>query len=231
MASLVKSVCKSRMTGDCHVRFCERLGVKFPLPTRHIISISGHRFMRDEPVDVNIAALKRLIDNAEVCNCPALMLNGVSRPEDVDKYYQTIMGSCDYAASKGVELNLKPHGGTNAVGAQLLKQVEEVGHENFTLWYDPGNIYYYSDGTIDPVEDVRDVAGAVRGICVKDFKMPKEVNVTPGTGMVDFPKLFEVMKRGGFTGGPLIIECLSMGDIPFITAEAVKAREYLESIL
>ena len=34
MASLVRSVCKSRMTGDCHVRFCERLGVKFPLPTR-----------------------------------------------------------------------------------------------------------------------------------------------------------------------------------------------------
>ena len=23
------------MTGDCHIRFCERLGVKFPLPTRH----------------------------------------------------------------------------------------------------------------------------------------------------------------------------------------------------
>jgi hypothetical protein len=22
------------MTGDCHVRFCERLRVKFPLPTR-----------------------------------------------------------------------------------------------------------------------------------------------------------------------------------------------------
>jgi ATP-binding cassette subfamily B protein len=25
---------KSRMTGDCHVRFCERLGVKFPRSTR-----------------------------------------------------------------------------------------------------------------------------------------------------------------------------------------------------
>ena len=25
---------KSRMMGDYHVRFCERLGVKFPLPTR-----------------------------------------------------------------------------------------------------------------------------------------------------------------------------------------------------
>ena len=27
---------KSRMMGDYHVRFCERLGVKFPLPTRQI---------------------------------------------------------------------------------------------------------------------------------------------------------------------------------------------------
>jgi len=25
---------KSRMTGDCHVRFCEGLGVKFPRATR-----------------------------------------------------------------------------------------------------------------------------------------------------------------------------------------------------
>ncbi len=25
---------KSRMMGDYHVRFCERLGMKFPLPTR-----------------------------------------------------------------------------------------------------------------------------------------------------------------------------------------------------
>ena len=25
----------SRMTRECHVRFCERLGVQFPGPTRH----------------------------------------------------------------------------------------------------------------------------------------------------------------------------------------------------
>jgi hypothetical protein len=30
-----KRLCdKSRMTGDCHVRFRERLGVRFPRPTR-----------------------------------------------------------------------------------------------------------------------------------------------------------------------------------------------------
>ncbi len=32
-------------------------------------------------------------------------------------YYKTIAASCDYAESKGVELTLKPHGGTNATGA------------------------------------------------------------------------------------------------------------------
>jgi hypothetical protein len=30
---------KSRMMGDYHVRFCERFGVKFPLPTRSVEKI------------------------------------------------------------------------------------------------------------------------------------------------------------------------------------------------
>ena len=34
MAGYPKFVMKSRMMGDYQVRFCERLGVKFPLPTR-----------------------------------------------------------------------------------------------------------------------------------------------------------------------------------------------------
>src|SRR5680860_344861 len=34
MSYLRISCQKSRMTGDCHVRFCERLGVKLPLSTR-----------------------------------------------------------------------------------------------------------------------------------------------------------------------------------------------------
>ena len=33
-ASPQRPACKSRMTGDCHVRFCERRGVRFPPATR-----------------------------------------------------------------------------------------------------------------------------------------------------------------------------------------------------
>ncbi|QGY44513.1 TIM barrel protein [Maribellus comscasis] len=196
-----------------------------------IISISGHRFEGEKPIDENVASLKKLIDNAVICNCPSLMLNGVSRPEYVDGYYKVIAEACDYAAEKGIFLNLKPHGGTNATGVQCRENIAKVGHKNFTLWYDPGNIYYYSNGEIDPVNDVTNVDGLVKGMCVKDFRMPKDVNVTPGTGMVDFPKLFERMRQGGFTGGPLVIECLNTGEIPYVTAEAKKALEFLEGIL
>jgi hypothetical protein len=35
LSTIILANCKSRMMGDYHVRFCERLGVKLPLATRH----------------------------------------------------------------------------------------------------------------------------------------------------------------------------------------------------
>lgn len=195
-----------------------------------IASISGYAFDRKASLDDNIAALKRLVDNSEVCKCPNLMMNGVSDTAIEADYYKTIAAACDYAQSKGVELTLKPHGGTNATGAQCRKHIESVGHKNFNLWYDPGNIYYYSDGAIDPVKDCADVDGLLTGMCVKDFRMPKDVNVTPGTGMVDFPGLFERLRQGGFRGGSLVIECLNTGEDDYLIAEAIKARKLLEEL-
>ena len=34
------------MSGDVHVRFCERLGVRFPGPTHLVITVSGHHTKR-----------------------------------------------------------------------------------------------------------------------------------------------------------------------------------------
>jgi len=36
----------SRVTGDCHARICERLGVKFPGPTRRLQSIEEQRMLQ-----------------------------------------------------------------------------------------------------------------------------------------------------------------------------------------
>lgn len=117
----------------------------------------------------------------------------------------------------------------NSTGPQCRRILERVGHPNLRLWYDPGNIYFYSDGKLDPVDDAATVDGLVAGMSVKDFRPPKEVNVTPGTGQVDFPRVFARLKRGGFTGGPLIVETLA-ADATDIVAEAKKARQFLEGL-
>ncbi|MCX7009761.1 MAG: hypothetical protein NTY53_21390 [Kiritimatiellaeota bacterium] len=70
----------------------------------------------------------------------------------------------------------------------------------------------------------------VVGMSVKDFKPPKEVLVTPGTGKVNFPKVMARLKQGGFTGGPLVIECLTPGDLPALAAAAKQAREFVEAL-
>ena len=175
------------------------------------------------------AGLKHLIDNSAACGCPYLLLGGTDE-QHADAYYKVVAECCDYARSKGVVLTLKPHAGSNPDGASCRKTIDRIGHKSFRLWYDPGNIYYYSDGKLDPVDDAATVGGVVAGMSVKDFRAPKEVEITPGTGMVKFPKVLSRLEQGGFTHGPLVVECLDHGDLAHVNAEAVKARRFLESL-
>jgi hypothetical protein len=48
--------------------------------------------------------------------------------------------------------------------------------------------------------------------------------------MVDFPAVFARLKQGGFTRGPLVIECLKPGDLKHTLAEAKKTREFIEEL-
>jgi hypothetical protein len=67
-------------------------------------------------------------------------------------------------------------------------------------------------------------------MCIKDYKHPKNVAITPGTGQVDFPEVFARLKKGGFTRGPLIIECLDPGDAEQTIIQARKTRLFLEEL-
>ncbi len=81
------------------------------------------------------------------------------------------------------------------------------------------------------MDDAPSVAGLVVGMCVKDFRLPKEVMLTPGTGMVNFPEVMARLRKGGFTHGPLVVECLDPGDPAQTVAQARKARLFLENLL
>lgn len=182
-------------------------------------------------LEAGVAGLRRLIDNCVAAGAGNLMMGGVGDPQLETTYYKAVAECCPYAAEKGIGISVKPHGGTNATGPQCRKLIESVGQKNFGLWYDPGNIFYYSDGKLDPVDDSATVNGLLVGMSVKDFRMPKDVELTPGTGMVKFPEVMSRLKRGGFTGGPLIIECLAPGDLPQLLSEAKKARSFVESLV
>jgi sugar phosphate isomerase/epimerase len=196
------------------------------------LSIYGGEFPVAKSIEAGIEGLKKLIDHCRTCDCPHLLLGGTTEEKLVAPYYKVVAECCAYAVEKGVTLTIKPHGGQNATGPQCRKIIEEVGWPSFRLWYDPGNIFYYSDGKLDPVTDCATVDGLVAGMSIKDFKPPKEVLVTPGSGQVDFPKVMKRLRQGGFTSGPIVVECLNRAaTAPEITREAVKARTFLEQLI
>jgi sugar phosphate isomerase/epimerase len=221
--NLVISVATTLEEAEQVGREAQKRGLKIP-------SVYGGGIPINKSLEAGIEGLKKLIDNCAACGAGNLLMGGIGNEKLYKAYYKAIAECCDYAAEKGVGISVKPHGGLNATGPQCRKTIEMINHKNFRIWYDPGNIYYYSDGKRDPVTDAATVDGLVVGMCIKDYKHPKKVNLTPGTGMVDFPAVMARLKQGGFTGGPLVVECLDPGDLEQTLAEAKKARLFLEEL-
>lgn len=207
-----------------------RVGEEARTRNLKVVSVYGGDIPVGRSLEAGIEGMRKLIDNCAACGAADLLMGGTGNKDLYERYYKAIAECCDYAAEKGMGISVKPHGGFNATGPQCRKVVEFVGHENFRIWYDPGNIFWYSDGKLDPVEDASTVDGLVVGMCVKDYRHPKIVDVTPGTGQVDFPAVMAKLKAGGFTGGPLVVECLQPGDLAQTLEEARKARRFLEEL-
>ncbi len=182
------------------------------------------------PLDEGPKSLRKMIDNCAAAGGWTVSLAHIGTEAQLDGNCRAIADCCDYAAEKNVDIVIKPHGGLNGTGPLCRQAVEKVGHKNFSILYDPGNILYYSDGKLDPVEDSATVDGLVTGMCIKDYKHPKQVMLTPGTGQVDFPALMKRLAKGGFTHGVLAIECLDPGTLPETLKEAIKARKFVEEL-
>ena len=184
-----------------------------------------------EKRELGAVDLRHLIDLCAAAEAKTLLLCGVDDPRYHDTCFAAIADCCDYAAEKNIGLTVKPHGSLIGTGPQLRKIIEKVNHKNCRIWYDAGNILYYSDGKLNPVDDVATVDGLVTGWSIKDYRHPKQVDVTPGDGQVDFRAVFARLKKGGLTHGPLLVETLSLGDLSHLLAEAKKARRFVENMV
>jgi sugar phosphate isomerase/epimerase len=178
--------------------------------------------------------VRRQLDNARFMGVEFVLTFGADGPEHFESYYQVMREAAPYAQDHGLKLVLKPHGGASGAAEEILRCLDKVKHPNFKIWFDAGNIIYYTGK--DPLAELKQIAQQVTGFCAKDCDQQNrppqkgEVFLEFGQGKVDFRAVFTELKRAGFNG-PVMVECCVQGDTPeATTASARKNREYLEKL-
>ena len=188
------------------------------------------RSRHDIPIEETVRSLRTEIDNAAFLGLKSVMTFGIDNPAQFEHYFKAMAAAAAYGAEKGVQVVMKPHGGSSGASDEIIAAMKKVGHPNFKIWYDAGNIIYYMGK--DPVEELKPIVQYVTGFCAKDCAEPKgDVMIQFGAGKVDFAGVFKVLKSAGF-GGPIMVECCAVGETPDATAANARAnREFLEKVL
>ncbi|MBM3335953.1 sugar phosphate isomerase/epimerase [Candidatus Sumerlaeota bacterium] len=129
---------------------------------------------------------------------------------------QRIGTVADEANAEGLELLLET-GQETAEG--LLQVLSDLGRRNVRINFDPANILLYGVGK--PVEAARKLGPHIASVHAKDATASGRrdewgIEKLLGEGAVNYPRLLETLRDGGFRG-PLAIEC----EIPNV--DAVKA--------
>ena len=182
------------------------------------------------PLGDSIADVRRQIDNADALALSYLLTFGVDKPDEYAHYYKVMSDAAAYAQERRIKLVMKPHGGSSGASDEIVAAMKAVQHPNFTIWYDAGNIIYYTGK--NPVEELKPIARHVTGFCAKDCGAPKaDVMIQFGTGKVDFAGVFGTLKAAGFDG-PIMVECCKVGATAEETmANARDNRRFLETVL
>jgi len=176
-----------------------------------------------------VRRFQREIAHAEQLGLRYAILCGTAEESKYEHWYALVERCLDYAQEHQVMLLLKPHGGISALAEDLLRARQRLAHPSFGICYDPGNIYYYTGRPAE--EDLPKVASHVKAMCIKDEVNGKhgEVMITPGTGLVDFRRIFAMLADVGFSG-PCWVECLGGKSLAEINEEAKKTYQFIAEI-
>src|SRR5262245_45101169 len=188
------------------------------------------RSRHDIPLADSIKDVRRQIENAAGLTLPFLLTFGVDKPDEYGHYYKVMSDAAAFAQERRIKPVMNPHGGGRGASAEIVAAVKAVNHPNFTIWYDAGNIIYYTGK--DPVEELKPIAKYVTGFCAKDCAALKsDVMIQFGAGKVDFAAVFATLKAAGFDG-PIMVECCKVGaTAEETTANARANRTFLEAVL
>lgn len=194
------------------------------------VNMTAIRFRPDDPLAQQIADVRKQIENAARLQLQFMLTFGVDKPEHYEDFYRLMDNASAEAEKRNLRIVMKPHGGGSGASEEILRCISKVSHPNFAIWYDAGNIIYYTGK--DPVTELKPIAKYVTGFCAKDCPGPKgEVMSQFGTGKVDFKRVFAELKSAGFAG-PIMVEGVQVGaTAEETTANARANREFLEKTL
>lgn len=189
-------------------------------------NMTAIRFRPDAPLADNIADLRKQIENSARLELRFMLTFGIDDPKHYEDFYRLMADASAHAEKHRIQIAMKPHGGGSGASREILRCIEKVAHPNFKIWYDAGNIIYYTGK--DPVQELRPIAKHVTGFCAKDCPAPKgEVMSQFGAGKVDFRAVFAELKNAGFDG-PIMVEGVQVAETPEATAANARAnREFL----
>ena len=190
------------------------------------------RFL-DKGLEVCLDDYKRLIDNAAVLGAKWLLDCGTAIEAHYKDYYELMRRAAPHAAQTGVDIALKPHGGISLSAQDLLKAAKEVRHSAFGICYDPGNIIYYTKGSLRPESDIGVIAPKVTTVIIKDCIVKDgepDVMVTPGEGLVDFERVLNGLITGGYDG-PLYVECVGGSTLNEVNVNIESTLKFVKGIL
>ncbi len=194
------------------------------------VNMTAIRYKADAPFEENKAELRKQVENAARLGLKYMLCFGVDKPEHYEDFYRLMSDAAAQAEKRGIQIAMKPHGGSSGASEEILRCIGKVSHPNFKVWYDAGNIIYYTGK--DPVAELEPIARHITGFCAKDCPSPKgEVMSQFGTGKVDFKAVFAKLKAAGFNG-PIMVEGVQVGATAAeTTANASANREFLEKLL
>jgi sugar phosphate isomerase/epimerase len=188
------------------------------------------RTRHDIQLEDSIREVRKQIDNAHYLSLKYVLSFGADKPEEFAHYLKVMSDAAAYAQEKHIKLAMKPHGGISGSSSEILRVIKEVRHSNFSIWYDAGNIIYYTGK--DPVAEIDPIAQHITGFCAKDCaELKSDVMIQFGSGKVDFPAVFKKLRSAGFAG-PVMVECCKVAQTPEETAVNARAnREFIERVL
>ena len=194
------------------------------------VNMIAIRFKPEAALADNMADLRKQVENAARLELKFMLTFGVDQPAQYENFYRLMADAAAQAEKRGIQVVLKPHGGGSGASGEILRCLDKVAHANFKIWYDAGNIIYYTGK--DPLAELKPIAKHVTGFCAKDCPGPKgEVMSQFGTGKVDFKAVFAKLSSVGFNG-PIMVEGLQVGaTAEETTANASRNREFLEKAL